>query len=64
MDIEKPIKRRMKLKREGNVWSWINFKYERFGTFCFVCGRMGHSERECNIVYANPDKVVDRAYGC
>ncbi|KAL8156414.1 hypothetical protein AgCh_001488 [Apium graveolens] len=29
MDVDKPIKRRMKLKREGGVWSWINFKYER-----------------------------------
>lgn len=24
---------------------------------------MGHSELDCNIVYANPDKVVERAYG-
>ncbi|KAL8128213.1 hypothetical protein AgCh_014971 [Apium graveolens] len=63
LDVEKPIKRRMKLKRDGNAWSWINFKYERLGTFCFVCGRIGHSERDCNVVYANPDKVVDRAYG-
>ncbi|KAL8135721.1 hypothetical protein AgCh_010378 [Apium graveolens] len=23
----------------------------------------GHSERDCNVVYANPDKIVDRAYG-
>lgn len=63
MNVDKPLKRRMKIKREGDKWGWINFKYERLGTFCFVCGFIGHSERECNIVYANSDKVIDRAYG-
>lgn len=43
MDINKPLKRRMKIKRKGGTWSWINFKYERLSTFCFVCGLMGHS---------------------
>lgn len=63
MDVDKPLKRKMKIKREGNTWSWINFKYERLGTFCFVCGMLGHSDRDCPIVYANPEKVIDRAYG-
>lgn len=56
LDIRKPLKRRMKIKREGGEWSWLNFKYERSGTFCFVCGVLGHTDRDCNIVYENPDK--------
>lgn len=28
LDIEQPLKRRMKLKRDNGVWNWINFKYE------------------------------------
>lgn len=39
IDVCKPLKRRMKIKREGGDWSWINFKYERLSTFCFVCGK-------------------------
>lgn len=63
LDINKPLKRRLKIKREGDNWSWLNFKYERLGTFCFVCGIIGHSERDCNIVYAHPEKMVEKAYG-
>lgn len=46
MDVNKPLKRRMKLKREGNNWNWINFKYKKLSMFCFVCGLLGHSERD------------------
>lgn len=63
MDVEKPIKRRIKVKWEVGSWSWINFKYERFSTLCFVCGLLGHSERDCGIVYDNPEKEIERAYG-
>ncbi|XP_074346275.1 uncharacterized protein LOC141685050 [Apium graveolens] len=63
MDLRKPIKRRMKVKRVGGDWSWANFKYERLSSFCFVCGLLGHQERDCAIVYANPDKEVIHSYG-
>lgn len=63
MNVTRPLKRRMKIKREGGNWSWINFRYERLSTFCFVCGILGHSERDCNVVYANPGKEFERAYG-
>lgn len=41
----------------------MNFKYERLSTFYFVCGVIGHSDQNCGIVYANPDKNITRAYG-
>lgn len=32
-------------------------------SFCFVCGIPGHSKRDCNVVYENPKKEIERAYG-
>lgn len=63
MDINKPLRRKMKIKMAGGEWSWVNFKYERLSTFCFVCGMMGHLERDFGIVYAHPEKEITRAYG-
>lgn len=63
LDLNNPLRRRMKIKREGGEWSWENFKYERLGTFCFVCGLLGHIDRDCSLVYANHDKEIARAYG-
>lgn len=34
IDLTKPLKRRMKLKRSNEVWCWVNFKYENIPTFC------------------------------
>lgn len=48
--------------REGGAWSWLNFKYERLRNFCFVCGILGHTEKDCSVVYSNPNKEVEHAY--
>jgi hypothetical protein len=33
-------------------WCTVKFKYEKLGTFCFVCGVMGHAENKCEIRFA------------
>ncbi|XP_073121701.1 uncharacterized protein [Henckelia pumila] len=63
MDIRLPIKRRMKLKKIGEEWSWINFKYEKIPTFCFFCGVIGHSDKFCEKLFDYPDKSVEKLYG-
>ena len=47
IDVRKPLVRRMKITKAGQHWFWINFKYERLPTFCFSCGKLGHSDRFC-----------------
>lgn len=41
IDLSKSLKRRMKVRKTGNDWFWIVFKYENAPTFCFICGLMG-----------------------
>lgn len=43
--INKPLKRKMKVRKSGAEWFWITFKYENFPTFYFICGIMGHSDK-------------------
>ena len=49
------------LRRGGNILNldgektWVNFKYERLPSFCYVCGYLGHDEKHCPNLPCNPD---------
>lgn len=58
-----PLKRRMKLKRNDQSWSWVNFKYEAIPTFCFICGIVGHGEKYCARLFDTPGELIERPYG-
>lgn len=47
IDVNRPLRRRLKLKKKGGMWAWVSFKYERLYTFCYFCGCLGHSEKFC-----------------
>ncbi|XP_031104042.1 uncharacterized protein LOC116007477 isoform X3 [Ipomoea triloba] len=51
MDVNVPLKRRMKLFRKDGSFQWLIFKYERLTTFCFCCGLLGHSDKFCHKAY-------------
>ncbi|KAK1390943.1 hypothetical protein POM88_019121 [Heracleum sosnowskyi] len=63
VDVNKPLKRRMKVRRTGDAWFWINFKYENVPTFCFICGVLGHSERFCSRLFVVPENEITKPYG-
>ncbi|RHN78166.1 putative transcription factor interactor and regulator CCHC(Zn) family [Medicago truncatula] len=52
IDITKPLKRQKKIKRQGGDSSFIKFKYERLGNFCYYCGCLGHIEDYCEKLYS------------
>ncbi|KDP44332.1 hypothetical protein JCGZ_19199 [Jatropha curcas] len=64
MDVRKPLKRRMQVKKAGGVWTWISFRYERLSTFCFFCGMLGHSDKYCRKLFMTPGIIREQfAYG-
>ncbi|KAM6592517.1 hypothetical protein CsatA_000220 [Cannabis sativa] len=63
VDIDKPLKRRMKLCKDNGDWIWANFKYEHIPTFCFVCGIIGHSERFCPRRFDEDYDPLVKPYG-
>lgn len=63
VDLSKPLKRRMKVRKSGNDWFWIVFKYENVPTFCFICGIIGHSEKFCSRIFDTPEQEITKPYG-
>lgn len=63
MDLSKPLRRRMKLRKAGNEWFWINFKYENVPTFCFICGLLGHGEKYCSQLFEKLEEEITKPYG-
>lgn len=63
IDLTKPLKRRMKMRRTGDEWFWIIFKYENVPTFCFICGLMGHSDKFYSKFFDTPESEIVRPYG-
>ncbi|XP_031092172.1 uncharacterized protein LOC115996873 [Ipomoea triloba] len=63
IDITKPLKKQMKLKRENGTWAFIDFRYERLPTFCFLCGVIGHGDRFCSKILHGVDLKAEKPYG-
>lgn len=47
IDVRNPLKRFKKIKVPRGDWSLVKFQYERLGTFCFLCGILGHTDKFC-----------------
>lgn len=63
MNLSIPLKRRMKLRKSGEEWVWISFKYENVPTFCFICGILGHSDKFCSRLFDTPEAEIVKPYG-
>ncbi|KAG8481733.1 hypothetical protein CXB51_026616 [Gossypium anomalum] len=48
-DIRSPLKRKKRVNIGNNNSVYVVFQYERLSLFCFLCGRLGHSESFCQV---------------
>lgn len=62
IDVQKPLRRKMKLKKKGGEWMWVTFKYEHAPTFCFICEIIGYSERFCRKPVEQEGEATERLY--
>lgn len=51
LDVNQPLKRTKKIKKAGGECMEVQFKYERLGVFCFLCGVIGHVEQHCDKLF-------------
>uniref|UniRef100_A0A803LGE7 CCHC-type domain-containing protein n=1 Tax=Chenopodium quinoa TaxID=63459 RepID=A0A803LGE7_CHEQI len=55
IDTTRPIRIIQKIRNKKGAVTSVQFKYERLSTFCFLCGILGHREKDC----PNADEDTD-----
>lgn len=58
MNLQNPLKRGTVIKFKEKD-KRVHFKYERFPTFCFVCGRIGHQLKDCDSLEDLTEEVFE-----
>ena len=46
----------------GGDWVWIDLIYERLPTFCFICGIIGHLDRNCPSLYEKEAGEINKQF--
>ncbi len=57
LDITKPLCRGRKARFEKDRETWIAFRYERLPNFCYWCGHVTHSDKDCPYWLRNKDSL-------
>ena len=65
LDVTKPLCRGRKARLEKGRETWISFKYERLSNFCYWCGLLSHSEKDCPKWLLNKEELraEDQQFG-
>ncbi|KAK6119862.1 hypothetical protein DH2020_046409 [Rehmannia glutinosa] len=48
VNLDKPLMRGTNIKLNEDAY-WVEFKYENLQSFCFYCGHIGHTKRNCQM---------------
>jgi hypothetical protein len=49
LNVTAPLCRGRMIKLEENKKCWVAFRYERLPNFCYWCGYLDHSEKDCDV---------------
>ena len=57
MDVTKRLVWGKKITVGGGESRWVNFKYERLPNFCYQCGLLSHTLKDCPNQDKNTNQV-------
>ncbi|XP_019151044.1 PREDICTED: uncharacterized protein LOC109147843 [Ipomoea nil] len=63
IDVNKPLRRIVRIKQANGESLILECKYERLPTFCFTCGKIGHAEKYCPQQLDINDEGFIRPFG-
>lgn len=63
IDVSQPLKRWKKIRVGQGEPTLAKFKYERLNIFCFICGKLGHTESFCDILFDSSEGEIKREWG-
>lgn len=55
LNLNNALKRGTKIKVGNAEPCWIPITYERISSFCYWCGKLGHTHRDCDSFYERAD---------
>ena len=57
VNVTKPLYRGRKIAVNNTGVAWVAFKYKKLPNYCYWCGRVSHSNKECEIWLANKETL-------
>ncbi|KAL8555996.1 hypothetical protein ACS0TY_003708 [Phlomoides rotata] len=49
IDLQRPLLNVIHIELGASKKIWIEFKYEKLPSFCYLCGTLGHLRKECDL---------------
>ncbi|KAL0448756.1 UNVERIFIED_CONTAM: hypothetical protein Slati_1432000 [Sesamum latifolium] len=59
LNVHQPLKRALKLQSPTGKELVVRFMYERLPNFCYMCERLGHIDKYCEICFEDGYRDVD-----
>ncbi|CAN0925508.1 hypothetical protein LINGRAHAP2_LOCUS34801 [Linum grandiflorum] len=62
LDIMEPLKIERQLRKTGYATATCPLTYEKVPNFCYICGRLGHTDHLCEVIFQVPEGEIFRVW--
>lgn len=59
IQLDKPLRRGIKVRIGSSEPCWLPIAYERLPSFCYCCGKLGHTHKDCDQLEESEDDVKE-----